>query len=161
MPSCSASALDGRPEALVAQHDRLELEGEVAQGTDRLPLLLERRPEHLLRLVGPVLLDRVDDAVEHERDARHRLHWAVVEEERQPAPLLLLGRDQLVGEPCMLGLEPLDLLFHPLVLMALGEEQHRPRGRDRKGEAEQRQPVLLDRDADHPDERAGDDQRDK
>ena len=105
---------DGRAEALVAQHDRLELEREVAQRADRLPLLLERRPEHLLRLVGPVLLDRVDDAVEHQRDARHRLHRAVVEEEREPAPLLLLGRDQLVGEPRVLGLEPLDLLFRPV-----------------------------------------------
>jgi hypothetical protein len=59
----------------------------------------------------------------------------------------------------MLGLEPLYLLFHPLVLMALGEEQHGPCGRDRKREPEQRQPVLLDRDADYPDQRAGDDQR--
>jgi hypothetical protein len=61
----------------------------------------------------------------------------------------------------MLGFEPLYLLFHPLVVMALGEEQHGPRGRDRKGEPKQRQPVLLDRNADHPDERTGDDQRDE
>ena len=54
------------------------------------------------------------------------------------------------------------LLFDPLVLMALGEEQQSaPRGRDRKGEPKQRQPVLLERDADHSDERAGDDQRDE
>ena len=58
-PELVGERADGGPEALVAQHDRLELEGEVAEGPDRLPLLLERRPEHLLRLVGPILLDRV------------------------------------------------------------------------------------------------------
>src|SRR5262245_44116118 len=60
---------DGWAEALVAQYHRLQLEREVAQRADRLPLLLERRPEHLRRLVPAAGFDRVDDAVEHERDA--------------------------------------------------------------------------------------------
>ena len=123
MPSCSASALTAGPKPWSrsttgsSSNERSRSERIVCA------LLLERRAEHLLRLVGAVRLDRVDDAVEHERDPRHRLHRPVVEEEREPATLLLLGRDQLVGEPRVLGLEPLYLLYHPLVLMALGEEQ--------------------------------------
>jgi hypothetical protein len=95
MPSCSASA---RTAGLKPWSRRTtgsaRRRGRAA--TDRLPLLLERGAEHLLRLVGAVRFDRVDHAVEHERDPGHRLHRPVVEKEREPATLLLLGRDQLV-----------------------------------------------------------------
>ena len=41
---------------------------------------------------------RSSDGVEHERDARERLHRPVVEEERDAAPLVLLGREDLLGQ---------------------------------------------------------------
>ena len=48
------------------------------------------------RLLGPAAFDRVGDRVEHQRDPRERLHRPVVEEERDPPPLVLLGGDQPV-----------------------------------------------------------------
>ena len=44
------------------------------------------------------------DAVEQERDSRERLHRPVVQEEREPPALVLLGRDQLIGQPLALRL---------------------------------------------------------
>ena len=40
--------------------------------------------------------DRVQRAVEHQRDPGELLHRPVVQEERQPPALVLLGRDQPV-----------------------------------------------------------------
>ena len=40
----------------------------------------------------------------HERDPGHCLHGPVVEEEREPAALVLLGRDELLGQTAALGL---------------------------------------------------------
>ena len=57
----------------------------------------------------PPALERVDRRVEHEADPGERLHRAVVEEERQPPALVLLGDDQLVREPRALGLAHLGL----------------------------------------------------
>ena len=61
-------------------------------------MLLEGRAHDLARVARPVLGDRLHGRVEHERDPGEVLHRAVVEEERQPPPLVLLGRDQPVGE---------------------------------------------------------------
>ena len=91
--------LDGSAEALVPEDDRLDVEGEVAEGADRLALLLERRNHDPARVVGPVRADRIHRGVEHQRDAGEVLHRAVVQEEGQPpAFVLLCGRDP-VGEP--------------------------------------------------------------
>ena len=117
-----------RAEALVAEHDRLELEGKIAQRADRLPLLFERGAQDLRRLFLAVGLDRGDHRVEHERDARHRLHGAVVEEQRQAATLFLFRGDQLVGEPRVLGREELELFVDALVLVALRDEQRSGKG---------------------------------
>ena len=38
------------------------------------------------------------DRVEHERDAGERLHRPVVEEQRDAPPLVLLGREDLLGQ---------------------------------------------------------------
>ena len=98
--------------------------------------------------------------VEHQRDARHRLHGAVVEEEREPAPLLLLGGDQLIGEPRVLGLEPVDLLAHPFVLWRSVRSSVAPEAVTANASPEQRQPVQLSAMPITPDG-AGDDQRDE
>ena len=83
---------------MVAEHDRLEVEGEVAQLADRRARPRERAAEHLPRLLGPAAADEVECGVEHQRDARQRLHRAVVEEERDPPPLVLLGGEHLLGQ---------------------------------------------------------------
>ncbi len=94
----------GRAEPLVAEHDRLEVEGEVAERLDRLPVPVERARQHLPRVVEAAFLDRVADRVEHQRDSGERLHRAVVEEEREPPALVLLGRDQLLEQADPLAL---------------------------------------------------------
>ena len=65
--------------------------------------------QHAPRLVVPPGLDRARRGVEHQRDAGHRLDGPVVELVGKPAPLVLLGCDQLLGEPCPLGLARLGL----------------------------------------------------
>ena len=85
-----------RREAVVAQHDRLEREREVAQLADRLALALERRADDLARLVEAAVRDRVERAVDHQRDPGELLHRPVVEEQGEAPALVLLGRDQPV-----------------------------------------------------------------
>ena len=41
-------------------------------------------------------LDEVERCVEHERDTRERLHRPVVKEQRDAAPLVLLGGENLL-----------------------------------------------------------------
>src|SRR5581483_1569542 len=84
------------PEALVAQHDRLEREREVAQLADRRPVPVEGGAEHAEGVVELARLDRVDRRVEHQGDAGKVLNGAVVQEQRDAPPLVLLGRDQPV-----------------------------------------------------------------
>ena len=62
-------------------------------------MALERLGQHLLCGLELALIDRVGNGVEHQRDAGERLNGPVVKEEREPAPLVLLGRDQTLGEP--------------------------------------------------------------
>ena len=86
-------------EALVAEHDRLDVEGEVAKRADRLPVPSSadaRIPRAHLR---PAVVDRVQRRVEHERDPGEVLHGPVVEEQREPAALVLLGGDDPLDEP--------------------------------------------------------------
>src|SRR5205823_5164470 len=71
---------------------------------DRLALPVARVSEHLLGVVVAALLDRVPDRVEHQRDARERLDGAVVEEEREAPPLVLLGSDELLEQADLLPL---------------------------------------------------------
>ena len=100
---CSRAAVLARArrtasaEAVVAQHDRLEVEREVAQLADRRARPRRAPVEHLARLLGLAALDEVERRVEHERDAGERLHRAVVEEERDAPPLVLLGGEDLLG----------------------------------------------------------------
>ena len=96
VPTCSASACSAGAEALVAQDDRLEREREVAQLADRRPLPVERGAEHVAGVVELAGLDRVQRRVEHQRDAGQVLHRAVVQEQRDAPPLVLLGGDQPV-----------------------------------------------------------------
>ena len=151
-----------RAEALIAQHDGLELEGQIAQRADRVALLLERGAEDSRRLLLAIGLDGGDDRVEHERDARHRLNGSVVQEQRQAPALLLLGGDQLVREPRVLGGEPVDLLLHPLVLVPLRDEQRRCERagrRHRQEQADERQQLHADGQSEHADDGPGHDQR--
>ena len=76
----------------------------------------ECRTQHLLGFVEPLRLERVGDRVEHEADPGERLHGPVVEEECEPAPLLLLGRDQLIREAGAFGLAHLRLCEETRVL---------------------------------------------
>jgi hypothetical protein len=59
----------------------------------------ERVVEHLFRALEVSVLDRAADRVEHQCDTGKCLNGPVVEEERESAPLVLLGGDQLFGEP--------------------------------------------------------------
>jgi hypothetical protein len=45
-------------------------------------------------LVEPSVRERVERTVEHKRDPGELLHRSVVEEQRKPAPLVLLCGDQ-------------------------------------------------------------------
>ena len=82
---------------MVAEDDRLEVEGEVAQLADRRPSPAERLVEHLGRLLRLSALEEVHRRVEHERDAGERLHRPVVEEERDAAALVLFRGEDLLG----------------------------------------------------------------
>src|SRR4029079_355301 len=102
-------------ESLVAEHDRLQRERQGAQFANRgaLPVegrgapvprvgepssrdWLERPAEHFARVVELAGLDRVESRVEHQRDPGEVLDGAVVQEERDAPPLVLLRRDQAV-----------------------------------------------------------------
>ena len=65
----------------------------------------ERVRGDALRVLEPAVVDRGADGVEHQRDSRHGLDGTVVELVREPPPLVLLGGDQLLGEPRLLGEE--------------------------------------------------------
>ena len=83
-------------EPLVAQHDRFEREREVAELPNRRPLPVERAREHLLGVLELAGLDRMHRRVEHQRDPGEVLDRAVVQKERDPPPLVLLGCDQSI-----------------------------------------------------------------
>ena len=59
---------DCRREALVAQHDRLEIEGEIAQLADRGAVPLQGPSDDLAGLFVAALGDRVQPRVEEQRD---------------------------------------------------------------------------------------------
>src|SRR6266545_2960984 len=148
-----------RSEALVAKHDRLELEREVAQRADRLALLLERRAQDAVRLLGPAGLDRGADGVEHERDPGHRLQGAVVKDQSKPPALFLLGCDQLVGKASVLRREALDLLPDPLVPLLLADQEEggeRSRATDSDEQSEERQPLSVQAEPEQREHRTGD-----
>jgi hypothetical protein len=85
-------------EAVVAEDDRLEVERQVAELADRRPRPGERRVEDLLGAAGVAAAHEVEGRVDEQGDAGERLHRPVVEEQRDPAPLVLLGREHLLGE---------------------------------------------------------------
>src|SRR6266480_178674 len=103
----------GSSEALVPQDDRLDVEGEVAQRTDRLPVAFERGRQYPLGIVEPLGFDRAYRGIEHQTDPGHRLDRPVVKEERQPSPLVLLSCDELLGEACPVSLANLGLGQQP------------------------------------------------
>ena len=108
---------------------------------------LERRVEHGGRLLESPALERVDHRVEHQADPGQRLHRTVVEEERQAPALLLLGGDQLVREPCALGLAHLRLGEQARVLDARGRRSRRAGSPARapRGRAASRAPAAASR----------------
>ena len=103
-----------RLEPVIAERDRLDVERQVAERLDRLAVLLERRGQDPARIVVPAVLNRMVDRVEHQRDPGERLHGTVVELQREPPALVLLGRDPLLVEA-----NPLAFLPPPLALPAL------------------------------------------
>ena len=104
-------------DSLSEPHDRASridvltrLAGIVAERANRLAMALERRshdPPCHLRLA---LVDRLHGGVEHQRDPGQALHGPVVEEEREPAPFVLLGRDDPLDQA--LALVGGDLIGH-------------------------------------------------
>ncbi len=90
-------------EALITQDHGLEVEGEVPQLTDRCPMTLERATNDLLRLFAATFLDRVQAGIEQQRDSRERLHRTVVQLVCKATSFLLLGCDELIGQPGTLG----------------------------------------------------------
>src|SRR5204862_90351 len=93
----------GGTEALVSEHDRLEVERKVADRADRVPVQAEGIPEYLGRVLEPAVLDRMDRRIEHERDPGQGLDRSVVQLEGDPAPLVLLRCDQALGELLLVG----------------------------------------------------------
>ena len=71
----------------------------------------------------------------HEGDPGHGLDGPVVEEEREPAPLVLLGGDELLGQPGALVLALLRFRDEPRVLDRAGGEvgEHGARACDPSG----------------------------
>ena len=66
----------------------------------RIALFLHDGPVQSLSGVALMLdaaLEKVGRRVEHERDARERLHRAIVKEQRDAATLILLGGEDLFG----------------------------------------------------------------
>jgi hypothetical protein len=98
-PELVRELLDRSAEPLVAQHHRLDVEREIAERADRLAMPLERRGHDPARCLRPPVVDRLHRRVEHQRDPGEVLHRPVVEEERQPAALVLLGRDDPLDQP--------------------------------------------------------------
>jgi len=90
--------IDRRREPVVAQRHRLEIEGEIAELANRRPRPAECPVEDLACLLEIAAADQVERRVDHQRDAGERLHGTVVEEEGDPAPLILLRREHLLGE---------------------------------------------------------------
>ena len=87
-----------------------------------------------------------------------------MQEQGQPAALLLLRRDQLVRKPRMLAREAFDLVFHSLVVLAFADEQRcgqRPRGRDGEEQSDEREELGVEDEPEHADDRAGDDHGDE
>ena len=74
---------------------------------------LERRGHDPARRPGPPVVDRLHRRVEHQRDPGEVLHRPVVQEEREPAPLVLLGGDDPLDEA--LALVVGNALRHPSV----------------------------------------------
>ena len=89
---------DRHREAVVAQHDGLEVEREVAQLTDRRPRARESLVEDLLGLRLLTARDEVRHRVEHQRDPGQRLNGPVVQEKCDAASLVLLRRERLLGQ---------------------------------------------------------------
>ena len=98
-PDLVREPADGRLDPLVAQHDRLEAERQLAQRADRVAMPVERLVQNRSRGLEVPVVDRVPDGVQHERDPRKSLHGSVVEEQREAPALVLLCGDQLLGEP--------------------------------------------------------------
>ena len=64
---------------------------------------LQRGGHDPARRFGPAVVDRLDGRVEHQRDPGEVLHRPVVQEEGEPAPLVLLGGDDPLDEAFPLG----------------------------------------------------------
>ena len=88
-----ARAAPARSPGRAGRPARARTRGRAAPGSS-CAAARERGLEHLLRVVELAGRDRVERGVEHQRDARQVLHGPVVEEERDPAAFVLLGRDQ-------------------------------------------------------------------
>src|SRR6185312_8055452 len=88
--------------ARLAEDERLDREGEVAKLLDGAPLAFYRALDHLRGVLVAAVLDRAERGVVHERQPGHRLDGPVVEEEREAAALVLLSRDELLGQAAAL-----------------------------------------------------------
>ena len=75
-----------------------------AELADRRTRPPERALEHLAGLLRLAALEEVDRRVEHERDTGERLNRPVMEEERDPAALVLLDGEDLLGRIAPRGL---------------------------------------------------------
>jgi len=88
-------------------------------------------------------LQRPADGVEHQRDAGQRLDRPVVEKERQPAALLLLGGHELPRESLAVGHERFQTDLGHFVTSALADDQVQGEARgggDRSAEPGEREP---------------------
>ena len=83
----------------------------------------------------------------HERDSGHRLEWPVVEEDREPAALVLLRGDQPVREPSALVLALLRLGEEAGVLDCARSEVGEHRRADQVGAVE----ITTAAELEHPD----------
>jgi hypothetical protein len=149
-PELVRELLHGRREALIAQHHGLDVEREVAQRADRLAVRLERARHDAARVLGTALVDRVHRRIEHQRDTGEVLDGPIVQEEREAAPLVLLGGDDPVGEAAALRLALRHLLqqagVHALDVLvpapfAVDDVEGEARGRQDRGDEQEKTDV--------------------
>ena len=100
---------EGGAEAVVAKRDRLEREREPSEVAHDAPGPLDREPDHAARLAVLLVAEIGERRLEDQPDARDRLLRPVVQRQREASPLLLLGRQEPVGQARALALAFLGL----------------------------------------------------
>ena len=162
MPSWSASACTAGPKPWIAQHDRLELEGQVAQRADRLALLVERGAQHAVassvRPASIAAITASSMSAIPDIDCTGPSCRNSAEAPRSSCSAVISWSE---SRACSVETS-LELLVDPLVLVALRDEERGGEcagGRHRAEQPDQRRGTASRARERGAHDRAGDDQR--